>query len=120
MDLFDKFSLTIVDAMKKLLKDLPKAQEAELEKVWSEFHKLSQSTLPSLWERFLASVNLENSRFFQQAVSVRVFKMLLKETFSTAGDTSRPVEVQLTIDELNTMRYACVFVPHSLLRSWSH
>ena len=119
IDLFDKFSLTLVDTLKTLFKSLPESADAKREKLWSEFHQQSVSHLPQLWRMFLTSINIETNQFFQQSINMKVFQMLLKEYFtSSSGSTSGFNNVELTIDELNTMRYACGFVPHSLLKKY--
>ena len=119
IDLFDKFSLTIVDALKKSLKELPNSADAKREKVWREFHQMSVSQLPKLWKTFFTSMNLDNNQLFQQSVNMKVFQMLLKESFTSlsAGASGSSV-VQLTGDEFNVMRYACGFVPHKLLKKY--
>ena len=49
---------------------------------------------------------------------MKVFRMVLKEHFTSNSEPKRSPMVVLTSDELNAMRYACGFVPHSLLKKY--
>ena len=71
-----------------------------------------------LWKDFLASIDLEVNPLFEQSVNMKVFRMVLKERFTSNSEPKRSPMVVLTSDELNAMRYACGFVPHSLLKKY--
>lgn len=61
-------------------------------------------------------MEIEDS-LFEQTVNQELFEMLLREYFSTQVDNP-PKQVHLTVDEMNAMRYACGYVPHSLLKRY--
>ena len=63
----------------------------------------------------------EADPLLEQSVYNEIFTILVSEYFtsqSTHSNESDTTPVELTSDELNAMRYACGYVPRSLLKKY--
>ena len=74
--------------------------------------------MPETWKHFLKRISMDVSPIFTQSVNFKVFQMLVKERIAPSSQACEPKEIAFTTDELNAMRYACGFVPFSLLRKY--
>ena len=59
------------------------------EKLWSAFHQLRFSELPTLWKDFLSSIEVDyDDQLLQQSVNQKLFEKVLPEHFPSAADPS--------------------------------
>lgn len=121
MELFDTFSQVLVKELQDIFSMVSsriKSADRKKEKIWSTFHEVRVKTLPKMWENFFKSIGMESSPIFSQSVSFKVFEMLVKEHLAPSTQACAQTDIVFTTDELNAMRYACGYVPFSLLRKY--
>ena len=122
--LFEDFSIELLGILNGLLQPSAtyRSSSAKREKLWSNFHQMCLVGLPEIWERFLSSLAVEyDDDLLQQSVSQELFEMILPSQFSHPTQLQSQVSyaaVELSEDELNALRYACGYVPYSLLRRY--
>ena len=66
---------------------------------------------------------MQSDKLLQQSVAQKLFEMLLHSQFSTSTSSQRKrshhsQDTPLSKDELNVLQYACVYVPHALLKRY--
>ena len=88
--------------------------------MWRAFHRQSVEALPSKWNGLYTSLSLTDKvdNLFHQTVNLVVYEQLLKEHFAVERAPQSTVEVQLSKDELNALRYASGYVPMKLLKKY--
>ena len=81
--------------------------------------------MKSSWKKLLLSFDMSNADLdplLEKSIYREVFDRLVAEYFNSSSaivNQELPsMDVQLTSDELNAMRYACGYVPHSLLKRY--
>ena len=122
--LFEDFSSELLGILNGPLQPSAtyRSSSAKREKLWSNFHQMCLVGLPEIWERFLSSLAVEyDDDLLQQSVSQELFEMILPSQFSHPTQLQSQVSyaaVELSEDELNALRYACGYVPYSLLRRY--
>ena len=97
-------------------------------KIWSDFHQIRQDNsgpLHSTWISFLKEINIEEPEdpLLEQSVYSELYSMLIAEYFTSqtphqAG--ASVTHIQISTDELNAMRYACGYVPRTLLKRYEN
>ena len=130
MTAFDAFSSELTTCLRGVFKpnETYRSRAAKREKLWTAFHQVRFSEVPSIWGRFFASQGiLHADQFFLQSVTQKLFeKLLLREFSADAASSSHPINdpsseqahTSLTEDELNALRYACGYIPHNLLKKF--
>ncbi|SMN01852.1 hypothetical protein SPONN_125 [uncultured Candidatus Thioglobus sp.] len=125
LEIFDKFCVKYVGAIDNIFSKLSKRIRSPTTKrtrAWTAFHQERQKNLPKLWHAFCEPLKVEENSLFTQSINQELFQQKLIEYLSEPGKRSKPSgieqEVQLSSNELNAMRYACGYVPHSLLKKF--
>ena len=120
---FDTFSTTLLCVFKSPFDHTRtyRSPGTKRQKLWSEFHQLRVKRLPKIWEQLFKALDLQvDDPFLQQSANQEVFEILLMEHFtqqsSSHGEQDAAESPPLSKDELNAMRYAGGYVPHSLLK----
>ena len=78
----------------------------------------------ALWNELVHKLNIEiDDPLLQQSLFQEVFEMCLCEHFASCNSVEEccnesTISSALTSDELNVMRYACGYVPRSLLKKY--
>lgn len=90
------------------------------EYLWRAFHKLSVEELSSKWNELYSALSIVDlaESLFHQTVNLVVFEQLLKEHFAFERPPNGTVEMQLSKDKLNALRYASGYVPMKLLKRY--
>ena len=126
MDVFDEFCSRLEGDLEGIFHTLSKrvhATSALRTHLWSAFH-VRRKEMEKLWvEKFKLESDGPHVNFFAQSVNQAVFEEKLKSYM--AKECPLPVECdpkdqppELTKDELNSMQYACGYVPHQLLKKY--
>ena len=113
--LFIDFSTRLATAVRSTFQSSTTYRSSAIkrEKLWSAFHQLRFSELPTLWKDFLSSIEVDyDDQLLQQSVNQKLFEKVLPEHFPSAADSSPRDEEPLGIDELNALQYACGYIPH--------
>lgn len=124
LDLFDKFCVQFVHDIDKIFSTMSKRIRSPTTKrtrAWTSFHREREKNLPQLWHNLFSSLKLEDNSFFAQSINQELFQQRLVEFLSPAGILSKSTsydEVEFTVDDLNILRYACGYVPYSLLKKF--
>ncbi len=123
--LLDTFSVTITAFLQVQIKqtcDRVQAVRTKRTKLWGLFHLLrtdKKGVLVTKWNQLLCNLKIEVfNPICMQLVYEKLFENLMKEELDK-GCTSRATATELvvpSVDELNALRYAALFVPHSLLK----
>ena len=73
-----------------------------------------------LWNKFLSFIKIDsNDPLLEQSVNQKLFEMILGVEFSSVGPpVTTTKKSSIGKDELNALRYAGGFVPHSLLKRY--
>ena len=124
MEVFEAFSIAVTTFLQQEIKqtcDKLQATKTKRTKLWSLFHYLRndrKGVLISKWSELLVALKIEVfDPICMQAVYEQLFEGLLKDEFCNnceTRDENKPI--CLAGDELNALRYAAGFVPHSLLK----
>ena len=83
---FDAFATELVSTLRSAFSSHTtfRSSAAKREKVWSAFHQLRVAKLPSLWTKFLESIDVEaDDQLLQQSVNSKTLEMLLPEQFAS-------------------------------------
>ena len=127
---FDQFCCDIVSYMRKEITLTCKRLKATSSKrsrlLWSNFHKQRadpKGYMTLSWNKMMSNLglNVESDCILMHAVFRKLFEGCLQEHFhacSSATSSPSQVEVVLSKDELNALRYACGYVAYSLLRKF--
>ena len=122
MSHFDDFSMELVSALKGIFshQGTCRSQTVKREKSGSAFHQLRVVHLPSIWNKFLSFIIIDSyDPLLEQPVNQKLFEMILGVEFSSVGPpVATTKESSMGKDELNALRYAGGFVPHSLLKRY--
>lgn len=114
-------------ALRDILQTTVKYRSLETKRgnLWAAFHQLSISQIPKIWNKCFVSLEIQvKDTLLQQSVSQKLFEMLLVENISQTSMNSdhstskRSDHDQFGKDELNVLRYACGYVPHTLLKRY--
>lgn len=119
--LFIDFSTKLATAVRSTFRcsTTYRSSATKREKLWSAFHQLRFSELPTLWKDFLSSIEVDyDDQLLQQSVNQKLFEKVLPEHFPSAADRSPGDEEPLGKDELNALQYACGYIPHALLKRY--
>lgn len=120
----DSFSEQLVSYFRERTHEATKSltlNSSKRARLWSDFHRIRSGPLRCLWSELLRKLKItdsENDSLLEQSVYSEIFSMIMCEYFSSqsAGEPSPLPE--LSSDELNAMRYACGYVPRSLLKKY--
>lgn len=112
---FKKFSQELVKLLKKpfmsKLTSKCRSCSGKRTRLWTAFHKLSVKDLPCVWSKLCKTLKIDcKEPLFSQTVNLLVFEELLKEHFKCTvleGPKDAREEIELSKDELNTLRYSC-------------
>ena len=124
---FEKFSSRVVAFLEEQIGKTSarfKAASAKRSKLWSLFHTMRNDRggiLISSWNQLLQDLGVDvYDPLLMQTVYQEVFESLLRQHFTTKDQISSDSEGEaaLTKDELNALRYAAGYVPHSLLKRY--
>ena len=124
---FDQFCLETVKYLKDHLATTAKYKLNSSKRVqlWTEFHKirLDMYNKPSLlWKELLQCLKMESSDpLLYQSLLSGIFEMLLIEYFqasSSQHQDTTALSTELTVDELNALRYACGYVTRTILKKY--
>ena len=88
------------------------------EKMWEKLFKLHSSpSFKSKWSSFLLeSISTSACPIFNQYVVDRVFDGLIKQHYKLDKLEKMSVEVKLTYEEQNALRYTCGYVTRALIK----
>ncbi len=129
-NLFEQFSNDLIVALQGAFDGAKRCRSVSTKKprVWSSFHQIRIDKLPSIWKKFLSSINIaSDDPLLEQSVNQTLFEKLLVEhckTFITASRKEPTAESDpddtdaMSKDELNILQYAGGYVPHSLLKKY--
>lgn len=127
---FDRFSEQLIHCMRERIQVVTKGlklNSSKRTKIWSEFHRIrldASGPMRSLWKELLTKLGIKGTEadpLLEQSVYNEIFTILVSEYFtsqSAHSNESDTTPVELTSDELNAMRYACGYVPRSLLKKY--
>ena len=119
--LFIDFSTRLATAIRSTFRSSTtyRSSATKREKLWSAFHQLRFSKLPTLWKDFLSSIEVDyDDQLLQQSVNQKLFEKILPEHFPSAADPSPRDEEPLSKDERNALQHACGYIPHALLKRY--
>lgn len=129
-ELFGPFSVELVEALQSCF-DCAKrccSIATKKTKIWTSFHQVRQEKLPSVWKKFLSSINIvSEDPLLQQSVNQRLFDKFLQEYcqgfIESRSDTDQTTSEDagtssMSKDELNVLQYVGGYVPHSLLKKY--
>ena len=119
--LFIEFSARLATAVRNTFRSSTtyRSSATKREKMWSAFHQLRLSELPTIWKDFLSSIEVDyDDQLLQQSVNQKLFESVLLEHFPPAADQNPRDEEPLGKDELNALQYACGYIPHALLKRY--
>lgn len=110
-DKFEVFSTALAEAISSALGSSHEASPLSIEKtkMWTAFHRMRETKLPSLWKSFLQNIGCSS------ALEEPLFMELVNETFLENMRYATPPDEtvtppSLTRDEENIIRYACGYV----------
>lgn len=124
---FDRFSDQLIHYMRERIQLVTKGLKLNSSKrtnVWSDFHRIRFGPMCCYWKELMKTLSIEGTDadpLLEQSVYNEIFTVLVSEYFSsqsTHSSESAKTQVELTSDELNAMRYACGYVPRSLLKKY--
>jgi hypothetical protein len=119
---FNNFCAYLVGTLKKNFQVVGRCRSSatKREHLWRAFHKQSVEELPSKWNGLYRSLNLTDKveNLFDQTVNLVLYEQLLKEHFAVERTPKDTVEIQLSKDELNALRYASGYVPRKILKKY--
>ena len=125
MEYFDCFCDGLLKHFQDMVKTIAikyKSYSSQRTHLWSTFHRLRMdANLTCKWKEMTTKfkVKIEDS-LLEQSVYQEVFEMCIKEYYASKSITVNEciAEVSVSVDELNTMRYVCGYVAHSLLKRY--
>ena len=119
---FNHFCAYLVGTLRKKFQTVSKFRSSatKREHLWRAFHELSVEQLSSKWKELYSTLGVLDlaESLFHQTVNLVVYEQLLKEHFAVEPPPNGTVEVQLSKDELNALRYASGYVPRKLLKRY--
>ncbi len=128
---FDEFCQWLVTYLRERITFVTKGLKLSSSKrtrIWSEFHKIqidSSGEMKLSWKKLLVALGVSNAEevdpLLEKSVFREVFVELVTEYFcaTTMNKAVQTTEsTELSSDELNAMRYACGYVPRSLLKKY--
>ncbi len=125
MEVSDTFSTHITAFLQEKIKhtcDRVQAARTKRAKLWGLFHQLrtdKKGVLVNEWNQMLCNLKIEIfDPICMQLIYENIFERLVKEELDKDCTSKTTVEelVNPSADELNALRYAAGFVPHSLLK----
>ena len=130
---FDRFSESLICYVRERINQVTKGlklNSSKHTKIWTDFHQIrldASGPMRSAWKELLKSLGITGTEvdpLLEQSVYDKIFTMLVSEYFRSQTDHSTnpaskvSTPVELTSDKLNAMRYACGYVPRSLLKKY--
>ena len=119
---FNNFCDYLVGTLKKNFQTVGRcwSSATKREHLWRAFHRQSIEELPSKWNGLYTALCLtyKVDNLFHQTVNLVIYEQLLKEHFAVERAPQSTVEVQLSKDELNALRYASGYVSRKLLKKY--
>lgn len=110
---FDLFSTALVE---KLQVSTSSFTSRARKKLWTKFHQVRCGEVAALWKDLFVKLCVKKESasdpLFEQYVNEKVLEWTIKEKIDTSPALSEPDE--LTMDELNTLRYVAGYVPFKL------
>ena len=80
--LFRYFSMELVKVLQSSFDSAKRCRSIATKKtkIWTSFHEIRQENLPSIWKKFLSSINIVNENpLLQQSLNQRLFDRFLQE-----------------------------------------
>ena len=111
----DKLFCELISAIKTCIMELGRVSMAHArERAIKKFHQLRLNTLPEIWNKSLAELEITSTPVLLQSINRLIFNEILTEHFSTnhasSAMSSRPLSVHMSSEEENAIRYASGFV----------
>ena len=138
-EVFHEFCLKLIEFMRQEIANACKrlkCTSSKRSRLWCNFHKHRtdpKGCLILLWKEMIEDLEVDSSEsssgaeedpLLMQAVLRLLFEDCMTEYFvkekegASARSTVRDKAAELTSDEMNTLRYACGYVAHSLLKKF--
>lgn len=125
-DEFDSFSSEIMKYFKQMVSTTAaryKLNSTKREHLWRKFHLAqAKGELPELWQRLTSKWNIAiDDRLLEQSLYQELFETSMKEHFTataTVCSADSTVDIVLSVDELNVMRYVGGYVARHILRRY--
>ena len=86
--LFRYFSMELVKVLQSSFDSAKRCRSIATKKpkIWTSFHEIRQEKLPSIWKKFLSSINIVNEDpLLQQSLNQRLFESFYKNTANCSG-----------------------------------
>ena len=125
---FDKFSSELVMCLQQRIHSVTsrlRSNSSKRGKLWSAFHTLRTSdTMTSLWKVLISSLGIVvDDPLLEQTVYQEVFERCVRDYFSgthhpRVGDEDEDMDVTLSADEMNVIRYVDGYVARTLLKKY--
>ena len=125
IEYFDSFCTGLLKHFQDMVKATAgkyQSHSAQRTYLWSTFHRSRVSKdLTKNWKEMLYKLNVNvDDSLLEQSVYQEVFEMCMQEYYvsKSSNTTECNLEVSISMDELNTMRYVCGYVACSLLKRY--
>lgn len=129
MEDFDQFSTDILKYFSEVISSVTnryKLSSSKREHLWRVFHlSCAKGEPPQLWMKLTTKWGLKiDDCLLEQSLYQELFEVSLKKHFVIADNSGSTEistsDVELSVDELNVMRYVGGYVARQLLRRYEH
>ena len=114
--LFINFSTRLATAARSTFRSytIYSSSATKGEKLWSAFHQLRLSELPTLWKDFLSSI----WSWLQWPTIATICEPKTSRKSYLSTFHLQPIQVLVMKSQLNALQHACGYIPHALLKRY--